>query len=87
MAVGGAYVVWTDTFPSMLPVFACRAEAYKAEEVQERMKELMPSVEYKRMDQGKAYLAKYLELDFNQEKMYNHGLGASWSTGSRRTPS
>jgi len=48
-------------------------KAYKAEEVKERMNQLMPLVEYKRMDQGKAYLAKYLEIEHNNEEMFNHG--------------
>jgi len=37
------------------------------------MNQLMPLVEYKRMDQGKAYLAKYLEIEHNNEEMFNHG--------------
>jgi len=48
-------------------------KAYKADEVKEQMTKLMPGIEYKKMDQGKAYLGKYLELDFNTEAMYHHG--------------
>jgi len=47
-------------------------KAYKADDVKERMTMLMPEIEYKRMDQGKAYLTKYLELEYNKEAMYNH---------------
>ena len=36
------------------------------------MQNLMPKIEYKRMDQGKAYLARYLQIDFNVETMMHH---------------
>ena len=36
------------------------------------MNQLMPGTPFKRMDQGKAYLARYIQLDFQQEKMTNH---------------
>ena len=52
---------------------ACRAEEYNAEQVKQRMDKLMPTIQYKKMDQGKAYLSHFLQLKFNEEKMFHHG--------------